>query len=133
MECDSIEKIQNYLLKTEEKIETWTIGDLKDFFIFIFKFLLKSETQRVIESEVLIKILLIIMGNDKSPFTNSFCKYLEENVKTLNIDQWKMFVEFSSNIKHDFSNYDSNDAWPLIYDSYVEWVKRNYEMDIIIE
>lgn len=133
IECDSIDKIQFFLSTTEDRVESFTIGEFKDFFVFIFKFLLKTETQRVIDVTTLSKILICIMGNDKSPFTDSFCKFIQENVKTLNIDQWKMFVEFSNNIKKDFSNYDSNDAWPLLYDNYVDWVKRNYEMDIILE
>jgi DCN1-like protein 4/5 len=42
----------------------------------------------------------------------------------LNSDQWRNFISFSFCIRIDFSNYDANDAWPSIYDEYVEWVRK---------
>ena len=35
------------------------------------------------------------------------------------------FIEFTTAIKLDFSNYDENEAWPVLLDEFVAWKKEN--------
>jgi len=34
-------------------------------------------------------------------------------------------LEFQKSIKEDLSNYDENQAWPVILDEYAAWLKKN--------
>lgn len=59
------------------------------------------------------------MYSDYMRFLGSDC---EEEVMFK--DQWCMTLEFLSTIKKDMSNFNENDAWPLMVFDFVDWVKN---------
>jgi hypothetical protein len=85
-----------------------------------------NNIQRYIPVTLATKILLIINKVLPFKFINNFIEYLsnfEKKIKCINLDQWKILIDFSYLIKDDLSNYDPNDSWPSLYDDFVEWLK----------
>jgi hypothetical protein len=112
-------------------IEEWTIEDVKEFFGFCFQYLKDSINQKSLETDIVCLVLKNIMGESRSSFTHSFTKFLESSsIKCLNLDQFKMFVDFSCIVRPDFSNYDPKDAWPTVFDDYVDYMREHEFMEV---
>jgi len=41
--------------------------------------------------------------------------------KSITKDIWQQFFEFTVSIKHDFSNYELDGAWPLVCDEFIDF------------
>jgi len=120
LQCDSVEKLKNKIDEVTQESYSWNPEQMKNFFAVTFKVLRESEKSRSIDVHVASYALLVLM-NGRSPFTETFSAFLvsEENpIRSINLDQWKIFVDFSANIAANLSNYDPNDAWPSLYDMY---------------
>eukprot|EP01062_Namystynia_karyoxenos_P040049 TRINITY_DN291_c2_g1_i1.p1 TRINITY_DN291_c2_g1~~TRINITY_DN291_c2_g1_i1.p1 ORF type:complete len:507 (+),score=79.26 TRINITY_DN291_c2_g1_i1:95-1615(+) len=89
--------------------------------MYAFKYVNKQRL-RSLETPTVISLLGCVVGS-ASPFTRSFCQYLSQTgVRSVNFDQWRNFVPFSLEIQPDLSNYSAEDAWPTLYDNYVDWL-----------
>ena len=61
---------------------------------------------------------------NSSVHLQDFITFLKEKqIKVINRDQWTSFRLFSIKIDQSFTNYDPNDAWPVLIDEFVEWKK----------
>jgi hypothetical protein len=134
IECDSFEKLRSKLDSIQNCMSTWTIGDVKNFFTFVFNYF-KSDGKKYVETKYLIPVLYGVLNGSYGYHFEMFCEFLEDRkISYLNLDQWRIYVDFSICIKPDFTNYSSEDAWPLIYDEYVKWAlekKKKHVMDRI--
>ncbi len=104
--------------------------------------MMMANHKKVINARVAARALYGIM-RDRSIFTESFCRFLMtsssssssendlysssgsssgNNYSNMTRDQWMVFIDWSMTVKSDFSNYDPNDSWPSLYDSYVSHV-----------
>lgn len=68
-------------------------------------------------------MLELVLPN--GPHTKKFGEFLRQtkSYKVINKDQWACFLEFSRNVKKDLSNYDNSEAWPLLIDEFVEFIR----------
>eukprot|EP01027_Heterolobosea_sp_BB2_P008026 GEZU01011914.1.p1 GENE.GEZU01011914.1~~GEZU01011914.1.p1 ORF type:complete len:150 (+),score=17.44 GEZU01011914.1:142-591(+) len=127
--CDTLEKLRSRLPEFEQEI----LGDeqkFKEFFAFLFSFAKKDSKSRTLDVNTACEVLGKTV-RDRSPFTSTFIEFLQcaseqRRVHSLNQDQWRLFLEFSQSIKPDFSNHKAEDAWPLLYDEFVAWAKKNH-------
>ncbi|TYG67153.1 hypothetical protein ES288_D05G055400v1 [Gossypium darwinii] len=54
-------------------------------------------------------------------------KEVQNDYKVINSDQWINFLRFCKEISFpDLENYDAIQAWPLILDNYVEWMREKH-------
>ncbi|KAG2393000.1 hypothetical protein C9374_009577 [Naegleria lovaniensis] len=121
LRCDSIDKLRFKINQVTEESLSWNSEQMKNLFTVSFKFLRDSEKSRSIDAHVAAYALRVLMTG-RSPFTETFSDFLisaDNPIKSINLDQWKIFVDFSANIAPNLSNYDSNDAWPSLYDIYI--------------
>jgi hypothetical protein len=68
--------------------------------------------------------LLQMLAKDRFPeMIPKFCEFLQEkNIKGLNSDQWTCLLTFCKIVKDVKKDYDPDDAWPTLIDSFVEWL-----------
>eukprot|EP00668_Euglena_longa_P045855 GGOE01061537.1.p1 GENE.GGOE01061537.1~~GGOE01061537.1.p1 ORF type:complete len:292 (+),score=76.86 GGOE01061537.1:86-877(+) len=122
LRCDTVDKAKRKLIHYQVSLKADRHA-FQSFFNYVFR-CLNRQSLRCIDTAVAQRALLAVVGNH-SPFTLTFCQFLTESApRGMNADQWRNFLPFSFHIRPDFSNYDLNDAWPSIYDDYVEWLRR---------
>jgi len=102
-------------------------AQLREIFRFSFDFYKESEQKKGIEKEVAITLLNILVNGRNH--VDQFAAFLQsqDSYKVINQDQWLLFLEFTNQVKVDFSDYDPNGAWPCIIDEYVEWARSKMQ------
>jgi hypothetical protein len=51
----------------------------------------------------------------------------DQDIKGVKRDEWGNVYFFFKQNPNDLSNYDEDGAWPLIYDSFAEWLREKGE------
>jgi hypothetical protein len=88
----------------------------------------ESPGQRTIDTDMAMAMLNILLKS-RWALLPRFLEHLQsKKVKVINRDQWNSLFEFSNTILPDMSNYDENDAWPLLLDEFVEDVREGDAM-----
>ncbi|KAJ1758408.1 DCN1-like protein 5 [Coemansia sp. RSA 1752] len=47
-----------------------------------------------------------------------------DSIKVISRDQWQSLLELSKALSPDLSNYSNEDAWPAMFDGFVDWAKN---------
>ncbi|KAJ7305841.1 hypothetical protein JRQ81_010207 [Phrynocephalus forsythii] len=97
----------------------------KDLYRFTFQFGLDSEEgQRSLHREIAIALWKLVFTQNKPPILDQWLHFLNENpsgIKGISRDTWNMFLNFTQVIGPDLSNYSEDEAWPSLFDTFVEW------------
>lgn len=97
----------------------------KDLYRFTFQFGLDSEEgQRSLHREIAIALWKLVFTQNKPPILDQWLHFLIENpsgIKGISRDTWNMFLNFTQVIGPDLSNYSEDEAWPSLFDTFVEW------------
>ncbi|KAM6423882.1 DCN1-like protein 3 isoform 1-T10 [Liasis olivaceus] len=97
----------------------------KDLYRFTFQFGLDSdEGQRSLHREIAIALWKLVFTQNKPPILDQWLHFLNENpsgIKGISRDTWNMFLNFTQVIGPDLSNYSEDEAWPSLFDTFVEW------------
>ncbi|RXN25914.1 DCN1 3 [Labeo rohita] len=97
----------------------------KDLYRFTFQFGLDAEQgQRSLQRSIAIALWRLVFTLDTPPLLERWLDFLSENpcaVRGISRDTWNMFLNFTQSIGQDLSNYSEDEAWPSLFDSFVEW------------
>uniref|UniRef100_A0A2D4MN09 DCN1-like protein n=1 Tax=Micrurus spixii TaxID=129469 RepID=A0A2D4MN09_9SAUR len=97
----------------------------KDLYRFTFQFGLDSdEGQRSLHREIAIALWKLVFTQYQPPILDEWLHFLSENpsgIKGISRDTWNMFLNFTQVIGPDLSNYSEDEAWPSLFDTFVEW------------
>ncbi|KAM4698543.1 DCN1-like protein 3 [Rhinophrynus dorsalis] len=97
----------------------------KDLYRFTFQFGLDSEEgQRSLHREIAIALWKLVFTQNKPIILDQWLDFLTENpsgIKGISRDTWNMFLNFTQVIGPDLSNYSEDEAWPSLFDTFVEW------------
>ncbi|XP_051970706.1 DCN1-like protein 3 [Xyrauchen texanus] len=97
----------------------------KDLYRFTFQFGLDAEEgQRSLQRSIAIALWRLVFTLDTPPVLERWLDFLSENpcaVRGISRDTWNMFLNFTQSVGQDLSNYSEEEAWPSLFDSFVEW------------
>ncbi|XP_023232206.1 DCN1-like protein 3 [Centruroides vittatus] len=120
MRVDSIPSIQSKL--PELMVEIQEPENFKELYRFAFKFGLEVG-QRILPSEMAIQLWKLVFSQKEPPILRRWLTFLEKhpNIRGIPRDTWNMFLNFSEAIGDDLSSYDDTEAWPCLFDDFVEY------------
>lgn len=97
----------------------------KDLYQFTFQFGLDSEEgQWSLHRQITIVLWKLVSTQNNSLVLDQWLNFLTENplrIKAISWDSWNMFLNFTQVIGPDLSNYSEDEAWPSLFDTFVEW------------
>lgn len=96
--------------------------NFKDLYNFTFSFGLdQSSGQRSLPMDMAIPLWDLAFTQKKPEILDRWFNFLRTNgVKGISRDTWNMFLPFVETILPDLSNYDESEAWPSLFDDFVE-------------
>lgn len=99
--------------------------NFKDLYRFTFQFGLDAEEgQRSLQREIAIALWRLVFTQDTPAILEHWLDFLAENpsgIRGISRDTWNMFLNFTQAIGPDLSNYSEDEAWPSLFDTFVEW------------
>ncbi|TNN49846.1 DCN1-like protein 3 [Liparis tanakae] len=99
--------------------------NFKDLYRFTFQFGLDAdEGQRSLQREIAIALWRLVFTQDSPSILEHWLDFLSENpssIRGISRDTWNMFLNFTHAIGPDLSNYSEDEAWPSLFDTFVEW------------
>ena len=125
LRADSIKTLQNKFPELEEEVANDT-EKFKDLYRFTFKFGLDvEEGQRALPINIAIPLWKLAFSKDSPAVLDRWFAYLEQRqVRGISRDTWYMFLNFTESIEADFCNYDDSEAWPSLFDDFVEYERE---------
>lgn len=121
IQCDSIVKLQNKLEYLRNLLNDPAV--FKAIYRYSYDFA-RDKEQRSLESSCARALLGVLLP--RWSLRNNLCRFLELRAKryrVVNRDQWCNILEFSRAVDLSLSAYDSDGAWPVMLDEFVEWLR----------
>lgn len=131
MRADSIKGIQTKLPEIVQELQT--NGDsFKDLYRFTFRFGLDVSTgQRILPADMAIVLWKLVFTIKEPPLLTRWLKFLEcHRVRGIPRDTWNMFLNFAESIGDDLGAYDDAEAWPSLFDDFVEYENDQMNQNI---
>ncbi|KAG4399375.1 hypothetical protein GLYMA_08G216700v4 [Glycine max] len=125
LRADTVSKLKKALPDLEKEVRR--PSNFADFYSYAFQYCLTEEKQKSIDIESICELLTLVLGSTFPAQVNLFVEYLktQNDYKVINMDQWMGFFRFCNEISFPTLNdYDSELAWPLILDNFVEWLRE---------
>jgi DCN1-like protein 4/5 len=125
LRADNISKLKKTFPELVQ--EVMRPSNFLDFYTYSFRYCL-TEDKKCIEVPVACELLNLVLGLQFRPQIDKLTNYLkyQTEYKVINMDQWMGFYRFCNEINFpSLDNYDSDLAWPLILDNFVEWLREN--------
>ena len=117
--CDSIEKLKTKCKNFKDELED--PNSFKQFYQFLFRYV-KEEGSRNLSVEEATMLWELSLSN-RFKKLNEWLEFIKKENKPITKDLWNQFLFFVRTVKDDFSDYDPDDAWPLMIDDFVESMK----------
>ncbi|KAL0397136.1 UNVERIFIED_CONTAM: DCN1-like protein 4 [Sesamum calycinum] len=124
LRADTILKLKKALVDLEKEVRR--PSNFADFYAYAFRYCLTEEKQKSIDIESICLLLDLVLGSQFQAQVDALIQYLkiQSDYKVINMDQWMGFYRFCNEVKFpDLSNYDPDQAWTLILDNFVDWLK----------
>ncbi|CAH1389839.1 unnamed protein product [Nezara viridula] len=132
---DSIRGIQNKLPDIVAQVAA-SPDVFKDLYRFTFRFGLDpSIGQRILPADMAILLWKLVFSVREPPILLRWLNFLEthQHIRGIPRDTWNMFLNFSEAIGDDLSMYDDTEAWPSIFDDFVEYENDQANQNITKE
>jgi len=131
IKVDSLKGLHNKFPELLREVES-DAEKFKDLYRFTFKFGLDSEEgQRSLPIGMAIPLWKLLFTKNPPDLMERWYEFLEEHeVRGISRDTWNMFLNFTESIKSDFSNYDDTEAWPSLFDYFVDCEREKMKQSL---
>lgn len=121
LKVDSIRSLQSKFQELKAEV-TNDVEKFKDLYRFTFKFGLDvDEGQRALPKNIALPLWKLVFSKNVPAVLDRWFAYLENRqLRGISRDTWYMFLNFTEAIEPDFENYDDSEAWPSLFDDFVE-------------
>ncbi|KAK3927793.1 DCN1-like protein 3 [Frankliniella fusca] len=123
MHVDSIKGIQQRLPDIAAEVSR-DPELFKDLYRFTFRFGLDvGRGQRILPSDMAICLWKLVFTGREPLILPRWLNFLESHphVRGIPRDTWNMFLNFAETVGDDLSSYDDTEAWPSLFDDFVEY------------
>lgn len=107
----------------------------RNLYKFTFKFGLDNAVgQRILPVDIAVCLWKLVYTLHKPPILDKWLTFLqsdEAHIRGIPRDTWNMFLNFSETVSDDLSSYDDAEAWPSIFDDFVEYEKDSLKQNVI--
>lgn len=113
--------------------EALEFDKFKSMYKWAFKFGLDSDiAQRILPSDMAILLWKLVFEQRKPKILDRWLAFLEchPSIRGIPRDTWNMFLNFSETIGDDLSSYDDTEAWPSLFDDFVEYENDQLNQNI---
>lgn len=131
MRVDSIRGIQARLPEIVQELMV-NSNLFKDLYRFTFRFGLDvTAGQRILPADMAIVLWQLVFTIREPPLLSRWLKFLEyHHVRGIPRDTWNMFLNFAESIGDDLGAYDDAEAWPSLFDDFVEYENDQMNQNI---
>lgn len=98
--------------------------NFRDLYRFTYKFGLDVSTgQRILPVDMAVSLWLLVYSQDEPPLLKKWLHFLDKHPQVRGIprDTWNMFLNFTTVVGTNLSQYDDTEAWPSLFDDFVEF------------
>lgn len=131
MKVDSIRGIQARL---PEIVQELTVNSdlFKDLYRFTFRFGLDvTSGQRILPADMAISLWGLVFTIREPPLLTRWLNFLKcHHIRGIPRDTWNMFLNFVESIGDDLGAYDDAEAWPSLFDDFVEYENDQMNQNI---
>ena len=134
LRVDSVRGIQAQLPEVME--EARDKERFKDLYRWTYKFGLDIETgQRTLPVDMAVSLWQLVFSEKQPPVLKHWLNFLEVhlNVRGIPKDTWDMFLNFVESVDDDLSFYDDTEAWPSLFDDFVEYENDRQNQNVKVE
>ncbi|XP_049848508.1 DCN1-like protein 2 [Schistocerca gregaria] len=115
----TIQELKKKIPSFQEELESK--AKFKEFYQFCFNY--GKGTERTLNLDYAILLWEMILA-DRFPLLQEWITFLRtKHKKAISRDSWNLLLEFIDQASSDLSNYNSEGAWPMILDNFVEYLK----------
>lgn len=129
---DSAWNLKSSLENAVKEVEDSQV--FSEVYRFAFRFALDVECgQRSLPVEVAISLWRLVFTHQSVPLLERWIQFLEQNpspVRAIPRDTWHMFLHLVDAVGDDLSRYDDTEAWPSLFDDFVEWANDRANQNV---
>lgn len=121
LQCDCISKIQNKLDFMRTMLND--PNHFKAIYRYAYDFA-RDKEQRSLDGGTARALLALLLPrwSLRAPLATFLER--ERRYRVVNRDQWCNILEFSRTVHSHLANYDTDGAWPVMLDEFVEWLRQ---------
>jgi len=121
LKCDNIDKLKKKLPEFREEVAKK--DGFREFYNFTFQYG-KGPTAKSLNLDVAVLLWRMILKG-KFTFLDKWCDWLEKNYqRSISKDEWALLLDFAQSINKDMSNYNPEEAWPVLIDEFVDFIRK---------
>jgi len=118
--CDEPQKLRSKVDELRGSLSDR--ATLKEVYAYTFQFAL-DQGQRCLPVEMCVEFWKLLL-REHFALLDQWLEFVEQKVKNaISKDTWMMLYDLATQVKPDLSDYDTNGAWPVLLDEFVESVK----------
>jgi len=129
---DSAWNLKSSLENAVKEVEDSQV--FSEVYRFAFRFALDVECgQRSLPVEVAITLWSLVFTHQSVPLLERWIQFLEQTpspVRAIPRDTWHMFLHLVDAVGDDLSRYDDTEAWPSLFDDFVEWANDRANQNV---